>query len=161
MLALVLAKGESSRLYRRMIYDNNWVSSISVGPNLYRGPQMFILWFQIQDRVDTRTVRDAVEEELVRLQSSSISGPELDKARNQVLYRAVSARATIHSIGEGLAQYMTYFDDPDLINQEVEKYLEVTPGEMRAAAETFLIPDNRTTIMVETGPAAGDPAALS
>ena len=75
--------------------------------------------------------------------------------------RAVSTRATIHHIGEGLAQYMTYFDDAGLINQEVEKYLEVTPGEMRAAAETFLIPDNRTTIIVETGPSAGDPAALS
>ena len=85
VLSLVLAKGESSRLYRRMIYDNNWVAGLSAGPNLYRGPQMFIFWFQTQDGVDIQTVQEALEEELSRVRDSGISDQELEKARNQVL----------------------------------------------------------------------------
>ncbi len=152
VLALVLARGESSRLYRRLIYDNNWVASLSAGPNLYRGPQMFIFWFQTQDGVDIRTIQEAMEEELSRVRDFKISDQELEKARNQILYRAVSARATIHGIGEGLAQYMTYFEDPMLINLEMERYLEVTAEEIQAVARQFLLPQNRTTIIVETGP---------
>ncbi len=152
VLALVLARGESSRLYRRMIYDNNWVASLSAGPNLYRGPQMFVFWLQTQDGVDIRTVQEALEEELSRVRDFRVSDQELEKARNQVLYRAVSSRATIHGIGEGLAQYMTYFEDPMLINLEMERYLEVTAEEIQTVTRQFLVPENRTTIIVETGP---------
>ena len=161
MLSLVLARGESSRLYRRMIYDNNWVASLSAGPNLYRGPQMFIFWFQTQDGVEIQTVQEALEEELSRVRDSRISDQELEKARNQVLYRAVSTRATIHGIGEGLAQYMTYFEDPMLINLEMERYLRVTAKEIQTVAGQFLVPENRTTIIVETGPAPTHSKALS
>ena len=161
MLSLVLAKGESSRLYRRMIYDNNWVASLSAGPNLYRGPQMFIFWFQTQDGVQIQTVQEALEQELSRVRDSRISDQELEKARNQVLYRAVSTRATIHGIGEGLAQYMTYFEDPMLINLEMERYLQVTAEEIQTVAGQFLVPENRTTIIVETGPSPTDSKALS
>ena len=161
VLALVLARGESSRLYRRMIYDNNWVASLSAGPNLYRGPQMFVFWFQTQDGVDIQTVQEALEEELSRVRDLRISDQELEKARNQVLYRAVSSRATIQGIGEGLAQYMTYFEDPMLINLEVERFLEVTAEEILAVARQFLVPENRTTIIVEKGPAPTGSDSLS
>ncbi len=161
LLSLALARGESSRLYRRMIHDNNWVASLSAGPNLYRGPQMFIFWLQIQDGVDVKIVQEALEEELGRVRDSRISDQELEKARNQVLYRAVSTRATIHGIGEGLAQYMTYFEDPKLINREIDRYLRVTADEIRTAAGQFLVPGNRTAIVVEAGPSGGDTQALS
>ncbi len=161
MLALVLTKSESSRLYRRMIYDNNWAASLSVGPSLYRGPQMFVIWCQIQDGAETRIVEEALEEEVLRARESKVSDLELEKARNQVLYRFVSSRATIHGKGEALAQYMTYFDDPSLINNEVERYLEVTAEEIQKTARRVLVPANRTTLIVETGPARQEPESAA
>lgn len=151
MLALVLSKGESSRLYRRMIYDNNWVASLSAGPTLYRGPQMFVFWCQVQEGARTHSVRKALEEEVLRITEKSVSDLELEKARNQVLYRFVSSRATIHGKGEALAQYMTFFSDPSLINNEVTRYLKVTAEEIQKTARQFLVPANRTTVIVETG----------
>ena len=37
VLGLVLSDGESSRLYRKLVYETNWVSNLAVGPNQYRG----------------------------------------------------------------------------------------------------------------------------
>ena len=156
MLALVLSKGESSRLYRRMVYDNNWAASLSAGPTLYRGPQMFVFWCQAQEGVRACSIRKALEEEVLRTTEKKVSDLELEKARNQVLYRFVSSRATIHGKGEALAQYMTFFSDPSLINNEVDRYLGVTAEEIKKTARQFLVPANRTTVIVETGPPRQD-----
>lgn len=150
MLALILSKGESSRLYRRMVYENNWVAGISVGLTHYRGPQMLVFWCQLQDTVETSLIQKVLDEEILRIIEEKVSSLELEKVKSQVLYQFVANRATIHGKGEALAQYMTYFGDPTLINHEVERYLEVTAEEIQETAERILVPTNKTTLIVET-----------
>jgi len=150
MLALILSKGESSRLYRRMVYDNNWVAGISVGLTHYRGPQMLVFWCQLQDTVETSLIQKVLDEEIIRIIEEKVSSLELEKVKSQVLYQFVANRATIHGKGEALAQYMTYFGDPTLINHEVDRYLEVTAEEIQETAKRILVPTNKTTLIVET-----------
>ncbi|MFQ5740597.1 MAG: M16 family metallopeptidase [Acidobacteriota bacterium] len=149
MLSLVLAHGDSSRLYRKLVYDNNWVTSLSAGTNLYKGPQLFRLWLQIQEGVEVQQVLGTLNEQLLRFQEELVSEKELEKARNQVLFRYVTGRSTVADIGQALARYAVLYEDPDMINQEARRYLAVSREAIRDAAARTFRPENRTAIVVE------------
>jgi predicted Zn-dependent peptidase len=151
MLAVILSHGQSSRLYRELIYENNWITSLSAGPNQYKGPQLFMLWLQVQEGVDPQRVLDCVEGHLSRLCSERVSERELEKAQNHVYYRFVSSRNTITGVAEILAKYAVLYGDPKLINGEAERYLQVNPEDILQAAKRTFRPENQNLIMVEPG----------
>ena len=151
LLAVVLSEGESSRLYQDLVYEHNWISSLAAGPNQYRGPQLFNISFQVQRGVDPRRVVEAVWRHLLQLARQPVTQKELEKAKNQFFFRAVSERATVSRIGEALAHCAVFFDDPDRINHEVERYLAVQPDHLQAAAARVFREENSTTIVVQPG----------
>ncbi len=151
MLALVLADGDSSRFYQQFVYDNNWITGLYAGPNQYRGPELFRIWFQVQQAVTTDEIIGAVDQELDRLCQAPIDGRELDKARSKVSHRFVSRLSKIAQVGELLAQSTSLLGDPGAVNHQLEKYLSVTPEGICDAARRTFHDRNRTTILVEPG----------
>jgi predicted Zn-dependent peptidase len=149
MLALILADGDSSRFYRRFVYENNWITGLFAGPNQYKGPQLFRIWFQIQADISPDTVTTAVDHELDQIVQNGVTDLELEKARNQVAYRFVSRLSTVYQVGELLAHYASYFDEPDLVNTQIQQYYDITREDIVNAARTFLTPKNRTTILTQ------------
>ena len=104
---------------------------------------------QIQDQVDVDQVLEAIEEELERLRAQPISQQELQKALNQIAYRHVGRLQRVSDIGEILAHYAVYHDDPNLINQELERYLSVTPESIREVVRETFRAENRTLLLVQ------------
>jgi predicted Zn-dependent peptidase len=149
MLALILADGDSSRFYRKFIYENNWITGLFAGPNQYKGPGLFRIWFQIQSEIQPQIVIDSVNAELKEILDRGITDTELEKARNQVVHRFVARLSTVSQVGELLAHYASYFDDPQLVNTQMERYFSVTSEEILETAQEVLIRDNRTLILTE------------
>ncbi len=149
VLGVILSHGESSRLHRQLIYHNNWVTGLSVGPNQYRGPELFLVWFQVQSAVDVDQVLQAADQELQRVQEEKVPTQEIEKAKNQIAFRFVERMAKVARIGELLAHYALFFDDPKRINQELDRYLAVTADDILQAAQKIFRPQNRTLIFVE------------
>ena len=61
--------------------------------------------------------------------------------------------------------YATLFDEPELINRMLTRYLAVTPEDIRSVAATVFRPDNRLVLTylpqegtVEAEPATEEPA---
>ena len=151
ILALLLTDGSSSRLYRQLVYERNWVAGLSAGPNQYRGPGMFDIFLQIQDGVPVDPVLDLVEGELGRLCREVVTPQELEKARNQLAFRFVRRLEKVSDVGEILAHHAVFYGDAGEINREWTRYTETTPQEiLRVAARTFR-PENRTLLLVEPG----------
>ena len=90
VLAFILAQGESSRLYRLLVHDNNWVTSLSVGPNQYKGPQLFELWLQLQNGAEKAIILKTLEEELGKICENKVLDQELEKARNQIAFNFIN-----------------------------------------------------------------------
>ena len=148
LLSIVLSDGSSSRLHRKLIYEDNWVTGLSAGPNRYKGPGLFDLWMQIQDQVDVEQVLESIEGELQRLRTQPISQQELEKAFNQLAYRHVGRLQRVSDIGEILAHYAVYHDDPNLINQEWERFVSVTPETILGVVRETFRAENRTLLLV-------------
>lgn len=157
LLSVVLSQGESSRLYRRLVSDNNWITSFSAGPNQYKGPELFELWFQLQGGVSATKVLQTVEEELKKVQQDGITQEELEKAKNQIAFSCVSYLSTVASIGERLAHSAVYFGDPHVMNREWNRFSSVTREEIPQTALQTFRSQNRTLLRVE--PQATEPQA--
>ena len=149
LFSIVLSDGSSSRLHRKLVYEDNWVTGLAAGPNRYKGPGLFDFWMQIQDQSDVHQVLEAIEGELERLRAQPISQQELQKALNQLAYRHVGRLQRVSDIGEILAHYAVYHDDPNLINQEWERFSSVTPEGIREVVRETFRAENRTLLLVQ------------
>jgi predicted Zn-dependent peptidase len=49
-------------------------------------------------------------------------------------------------IAENLANYHVYFKDANLINNEIERYMKVTPADLQRVAKKYLTPENRVVL---------------
>ncbi|RPI24736.1 MAG: insulinase family protein [Acidobacteria bacterium] len=148
MLSLILTQGESSRLYCKMIYDNNWVTSVYSGPNQYRGAGLFTVWCQLQDGHPLEEIHSQLLEELWKAGGERVSEPELEKSRNNIGHAFTARLTRVSQIGESLANYQVFLDDPGLINTELERFLEISTEDIRAVAERVFRPENQTAILV-------------
>jgi len=148
ILALILSQGESSRFYRELVHKRNWLSSLSAGPNQYRGPQLFKISFLVQKQIDPQEALRAICEELQRVSEDPVAEEELEKARNQFTYRFVSRQAKVSGLGEALARYSVYYGDARIANQDLQRYQTVSSQDILRAARKTFIPENRTTLTV-------------
>ena len=151
VLSLILTHGESSRLHRQMISDNNWVTAIYTGPNQYKGPQLFAVWSQLQEGVGADHVLRELTQALSASAESLVSDKELEKARNNIAHAFIARLTRVSQVGETLGTYATYFDDAGLINAELDRFYSVTAEGVREAAGRVFRPENQTTIIVKPG----------
>lgn len=151
MLALLLAEGDSSRLYRRFVYDNNWITGLYAGPNQHRGPGLFRIWFQIQQGADPAQILEALAQELRRLSGESLDSGELGKARAQIKHRVVSRMERISRVGSLLGETTVLLGEPELANRQLEKFLAVTETQLREVADRTFLPENRSLLIVRPG----------
>jgi predicted Zn-dependent peptidase len=45
-----------------------------------------------------------------------------------------------------LAEYTTFYDNPELINTEIDRYMAVTPADIKRVAQKYLVDGNRVVL---------------
>jgi predicted Zn-dependent peptidase len=84
--------------------------------------------------------------EIARLHDSLVSEYEFEKGRNATISSYIGRLSTNSGVADALAHYHTFFEDPGLINSEVERELSVTRQEMREVVQKFLRNDRRVVL---------------
>ena len=153
LLSVILVDGDSSRLYRKYVYENNWVTDMYAGPDQQVGPQVFRIWAQLHDGVEPAMVQDELKKDLSCIGENGIMEEELHMARNQLIYRQVSMMSTSTSVGELLGFFHSCLGDASLINGHLKRYLEVTPERIQRSAREVFRDINRSSITVIPGAA--------
>ncbi len=154
VLARVLSEGQSSRLYSRLVRDDELALEVSAAVDGKRGPDMFYL-SAITRGQDPQAVRTVVLEELARLASAGIGADELSAAQ------ASMARDLVFSVegNLGLALRMgrdaLYYGDPQRLNGELGRIYGVTAADVQRVAQTYLTENSSTTMLVRL-PASED-----
>lgn len=146
MMNQVLSQGQSSRLNKSLVDDQQVAVQVLSVPSFTQGPGLAIALAVVKPGGDIKTVEMAFNKEVEKMQTELISEREFQKLRNQVEADAISGYSTMAGIAESLANYEMYQGDANLINTETERFLKVSREDIRRVAKAYYTMDNRVTL---------------
>jgi zinc protease len=145
--AQILAGGKGSRLHRRLVRDERIAQDIALVPLGFVGGASIIAgWATVRPGVAVERVEAALHEELEQLGREPITDDELARARALIETEELGALSRVEERADRLSMYATLFDDPDLINRMLPRYLAVSAEQIRSVAEDVFRPDNRVVL---------------
>jgi predicted Zn-dependent peptidase len=146
VLGEVLSSGVSSRLYQKFIKEKELAVNVSAGPEERRGPTLFWLSITARPGVDLALLEKLIGEEIARLQNEPVADWELAKVQMQLRRQRAQQLYSTRFRANSLGHYAVFYDAPQLINTEPEKYGQVTKADLQRVARTYLKDSNRTVV---------------
>ncbi len=146
LLSDVLAQGHSSRLYRRLLKERKLFSQIDAYITANVDPGLLVVEGRPTEGVSVEAAIAAVWEELELLKSSVIETRELEKIQHKFESTVVFSETSAINKAQNLAFY-ELLDRAELMNEEVDIYLKVSPEDMHRCANELFQPDNSATLV--------------
>ncbi len=146
MLGALLSRGQSSRMYRRLVDEQQVALQVMAMPLGLEDPGLSLIYAFPNMGVDPRDLEDAINAELEEVKNDLISELEMEKLKNQFESQFVNNNTTMASRASSLANYHTLFNDASRINTEIEKYMAVTRQDILDVANRYFIPENRVVL---------------
>jgi predicted Zn-dependent peptidase len=134
----ILSTGDSSRLYNELVYQKQLVSDIGcwVEGREYSGLLQF--YAILMPGVELDTVQGEFDRIIDDVISGSLKQKELDKIKNRIETRHVYRLQTNLSKADMLSHYKTFYNDPHMINTNIDNYMSVTLEDIQNAAVEYL-----------------------
>jgi zinc protease len=148
MLSVVLGDGKSSRLYQKLVKDEELLQSIFVGTDDRRGPDLFSFWAVVARDGDATKARQIIYDELARIAQRGVTARELEKAKNRVRAAFIFGLQSNLSRAQQLAEFEMYWGDAKLLRTELDAYLAVTAEDIQRVAQRYFDSTNRTVLDV-------------
>jgi predicted Zn-dependent peptidase len=154
----LLAGGKSARLYRALVRERRVARAVAafVLP-IVTGAAMLFLRGNVPPGHEPGPVEAALLEELGRLAQEAPAAEEMERALVSVEARRVLELQKVSERADQLSMLTTYFDRPELINTEMDRYRAVTAEDVRRFVAEHLSADNR--VVLTYVPRAAAPAA--
>ncbi|MBZ5543885.1 MAG: insulinase family protein [Acidobacteriia bacterium] len=146
--AHILSEGESSRIYRRLVYEKQMALQAQSAGNFTEDPNLFFVFAILNSGFTPPQGEAEIAAELERLKSEPASAEELAKAKNQILRDFVVSRQSVQSLGEELGYAAVVLKDPNLLDSELERFLAVTAEDIQRVARKYFVPENSTVLEV-------------
>jgi predicted Zn-dependent peptidase len=156
----IAAGGQGSRLHRRLVREDRIAQDVALfALPLVEGASVLAGWATVRPEADPARVEAAFLEELDRLAAEPVTDDELARARALIESGELSALCRVEEIADRLGMYTTLFDRPELINEQLARYLAVDAEAVRAVVAGIVAPDNRAVLTFV--PAAGGAAVAA
>jgi zinc protease len=144
----ILAGGKGSRLDRRLVREERIAQDVALFTlGFVGGASICAGWATVRPGVDVARVEAVFNEELDRMTADLITDDELARARALVEADELGALQRVEERADRLSMYATLFDQPDLINRMLQRYLSVTPEAIRSVAASVFRADNRLVLI--------------
>ncbi len=146
MLSTLLSQGESSRMYRALVDEQQKAVFAGNFPLDLEDPGVALVFGIANMGVDAKDLEEAIDAEMKKVQTELISEREFQKLRNQTEADFVTANSSVIGVAESLANYEMYYGDANLINTELERYMKVTREDIQRVAKKYFVPSNRVSL---------------
>ncbi|QDU64627.1 Peptidase M16 inactive domain protein [Planctomycetes bacterium Pan216] len=147
--SFILARGDSSRLAKRLKIDKplaTSVSSSSYTPDFVRG------WFDVSATFTPENmdeIQGILLEELDRLISTPVEQEELAKAKRQMAAAFVFGNQTVQDQANSLGRNYLSTGDPTFDEEYLAGIEGVTAEQVQAVAKKYISVDRMNTVMIE------------
>jgi zinc protease len=157
VLERVLSGGESSRLYRSLVYEQQLAQSAEFSADLRQDLGHPTFEMVLASGVKVEKARAALLAEVVKLTREPVSERELATAKNQLLAAKLHERETVLGKAEALGRAVVLLGGAETANRELADLQAVTAEKVLAISRTVFSDENQ--LVIEYLPAAMKPKA--
>jgi zinc protease len=144
----VLSDGQSSRIYRKLVYEKQIALAAFGQGNIIEDPNLFYAVAIVQPGRTPQEAIDGLIAELDRLKAEPISGPELQQAKNQFTRDYILSRESNKDKAQTLAHAAVIHDDITTADGEFDIFLNMTAAEVQRVAQKYFTPENRLVLTI-------------
>ncbi len=144
VLDYILSEGKSSRLYNKLVYENQLaLSTWTSYSSFHKDPFLFFIGATPAHGIEVEEVENALIQEINKIKKEPPSDLEVQKAKNQIEASFIMEQDSIYMQARTIGIF-------EMIGgwRLIDKYLEgirmVTPEDVRRVAEKYLVADKRT-----------------
>ncbi|AMR32753.1 peptidase M16 [Mucilaginibacter sp. PAMC 26640] len=146
LMSDILSRGNSSRLYKSLVKDKQLFSEVHAYITSSMDKGMFVLEGKPLENVTIEQAEAALWLELENLKNEEVPADELTKVKNKTESTMVFSEMSLLDKAMNLAYYELMGDAEDF-NNEIGKYLAVTPAEIKEQANKLFRKDNSSTLI--------------
>ncbi len=148
LIARILAEGESSRLYRRLVVEKQSALDVQSVGNFTEHPNLFMIYALMHTGYAPADGEREIETELERLRSEPVSSEEITRARNQLFRDLALERRRSKSLADLLGYATVILNNPQAPNREISRFLAVAPDQIQRVARKIFRVENQTLLEI-------------
>ena len=153
----MLTGGKSSRLYKRLVYDDQIAQDVSS----YQASQQLGSTFEVVATAKPGHTPEelvaAIDQELARVRDAGVTAAELERARTAFIAHEAFGLESVSAQADDLDSFAHYTGDPGFLPKDIARYEGATVATVQDAARTWLPADRRVVAIVR--PAKDAPLA--
>jgi zinc protease len=144
----VLSDGQSSRIYKKLVYELQVAVAAFGQANLIEDPNLFYTVAIVQPGQAPQEVADALIAELNRLKAEPITEHELQRAKNQFARDYILGRESNQQKALMLAHAVVIHRDIKTADGEFDIFQNITTADVQRVARTYFTPENRLVLTI-------------
>ena len=144
----ILFGGRSSRVYRRLVTDDEIASEVRASLTPFAHPGIYELWANAREGHCAAELLAVVDEEFDGLLRHGVTEADLDKAKNRVELGSLLSMETASGKANDLGFHETVTGDASHVFARLREYREATVDDLRAVVHRYLRNTARTVVTV-------------
>jgi zinc protease len=157
LLADLLAGGKTSRLYRKLVYEQRVATEVAASQNSRELGSFFQLVATAAPGRSLEELARSIATEIEALVQGGPTSDEMERCLAQAETHFVFRLQTVGGFGgkgDQLNAYNVFLGDPGYFDRDIARYRRATPATIQAAARRWLTPGRVTLSVVPRGRAA-------
>jgi zinc protease len=153
--AKVLSDGQTSRIYKKLVYEKQSAVAAFGNANLIEDPNLFYAVAIVQPGHSTDEVASTLIEELDRLKTEPITEHELQRTKNQFARDYIFGRLSNQQKAGQLSHAVVIHNDIKTADGEFDIFQNITVADVQRVARTYFRPENRLVLTLMPSGKAG------
>jgi predicted Zn-dependent peptidase len=146
LLTDILATGESSRLYKKLVYTEQVASEVGSFVEGREQPGLFYITATANEGKSADAMETSLWEEIEKIKTEGVSERELQKVKNKAESDFVNRLQQNMRKADLLAHYYVFYKNANLINEEIHRFAKVTTDDIKRVARQYLTKENRVVL---------------
>ena len=145
----ILGGGQSSRLYKKLVYEKQLAQNVQAYQYSLMLGSVFTIEVTARPGHTAQEIESAIDEELDRMRNEAPPAAEVDRARNVSETQTMKGLQLVGGFGgvaDTLNQYNHYLGTPDYLTQDIMRHRNVTPASVRAFVQKYLQKNARVVV---------------
>ena len=153
--AKVLSDGDSSRIYKKLVYEKQMAVAAFGSANLIEDPNLFYAVAIVQPGHSPDEVANTLMTEIDRLKTEPISEHELQRTKNQFARDYILNRESNQQKAGVLAHAVVIHNDIKTADGEFDIFQNIAIADVQRVARTYFTPENRLVLTLLPNGQAG------